>query len=140
MSVFTWDPVKFDVLVDDMNRQHRTIVDAMNKVGDLHERHADRRSMLAALEQLGRVTAEHFKAEEAHMQRIAFPDLQGHQRIHGKLLADFGGYVSAYSSGNQPLPPEFFGFLKLWLSAHIRHIDRKYGEHGARGTARRTGT
>lgn len=140
MSVFTWDPVRFDVLVDEMNRQHRAIVDAMNKVGELHERKAERRAMLAALEQLGKVTTLHFKAEEEHMQRIGFPDLPGHQRIHAKLLKDFGGFVQTYAAGNQPLPPEFFGFLTLWLSSHIRHIDRKYGEHGSKASPRRTGT
>ena len=26
---------------------------------------------------------------------------------------------------------DFFNFLQLWLSAHIKNIDRKYGEHAA---------
>jgi hemerythrin-like metal-binding protein len=140
MVLFAWDPTKLDVLVEDMNRQHRQIIDAMNRVGDLHDRKADKQAILAALGQLGRVTTEHFQSEEAHMQRIGFPSLAAHQLIHKKLLADYARHVQTYTTGNAPLPDAFFSFLKLWLSSHIQHIDRKYGEHGARATPRRTGT
>ncbi len=40
-------------------------------------------------------------------------------------------HAAAIEAADGTVTPAFFQFLRLWLSAHIKHIDRKYGEHAA---------
>ncbi|MBL8545758.1 MAG: hemerythrin family protein [Hyphomonadaceae bacterium] len=127
MPIMTWDR-SLDIGVHDMNREHQDILDAMNAIYDAHQagkRGAPINSMIA---HLGAVTTRHFRDEEAFMARIGYADRENHKRIHGKLLRDFAAHqATAEAAGGSP-SPEFFQFLRLWLSAHIKCIDLKYAE------------
>jgi hemerythrin len=82
-------------------------------------------------------TVQHFRDEEALLTSVNYPQLDSHKSIHAQLLEDFGKHSSAFEAGPGTVAPEFFNFLKLWLTAHIMHIDRKYSGHcqAAKGTS-----
>jgi hemerythrin-like metal-binding protein len=135
MPLMNWDD-SLDVGVPQMNAEHQEILTAMNKIFDAHSNGESGPRMNSLIARLGEICVRHFKDEEAFMRACAFPDLALHARIHAKLLNDFGAHaVSIEAAGGRPTA-EFFNFLKLWLSAHIRGIDKKYGEHAARARAR----
>lgn len=128
MSLMPWDPVKFDVKVQAMNHDHEHIVALINGIHDADAAKAPKAVVLRLLDELGAFTTEHFRDEEALMDFVAFPELLRHRSMHEQLLKDFARHRGAFASGGGRVSPQFFDFLKLWLTAHIRNIDVRYGQ------------
>lgn len=135
MPIMTWDAT-LDIGVEAMNREHRDILDAMNRVFDMNEAGRSGAGMMAEIARLGDITTRHFRDEEVFMAKSGFPDLEPHKRIHAKLLADFAAHASAAEAAGGRPSSAFFQFLRLWLSAHIKCIDRKYADHAVKTRAR----
>lgn len=130
MTLLQWKP-EFDLGVSSMDQEHQGLVDAMNRVHDLDQQGAGKDRVDAAIRHLMNLTVKHFADEEAHMQKIAFPDADRHQRIHKDMLRRVGEHYQAFQQGDGGVSKEFYDFLVHWLAAHICHIDRKYADHGA---------
>lgn len=128
MSLMNWDLAKFDVHVPDMNREHQHLIAIMNRLYDRAEAKAPKAELDRILIELRDYTLKHFRAEEAYMARIGFPQRENHQRMHQKLVQDFLRYYEEFAAGPGELPKAFFNFLRLWLTAHILNIDHRYGE------------
>ena len=131
MPLMDWDQ-SLDIGVEAMNREHRDILDAMNAVYDGANAGQSGPAMMAKIARLGDVTKRHFADEEAYLAKINYPELQVHKGIHAKLLADFAAHAQAIEAAGGVPTSAFFTFLRLWLSAHIKCIDMKYGEHARR--------
>jgi hemerythrin len=129
VTLMAWDAQKFDVLVPKMNEQHHKLIDMMNTLYGRAEAKAPKAELQKLLNQLHDYTVMHFREEEALLDQMSFPGATRHKSIHGQLLADFGTHLDAFNKGPGTLSHAFFDFLRLWLSSHIMHIDRKYGEH-----------
>ena len=128
MPLMNWDST-LDIGVEAMNHDHRDILDAMNAVYDGTEAGEAGASMMAKIARLGQITTRHFAAEEAYMAKCNFPELTTHKAIHAKLLADFQEHARTIDQAGGKVTSAFFTFLRLWLSAHIKNIDVKYGRH-----------
>lgn len=128
MPIMTWDK-SLDIGVEEMNADHREILDAMNAIYDAHAAGQTGPAINRLIERLGEITTRHFADEEAYMASIGFPDLSVHKRIHATLLQDFGRHAAGIKSVDGIANAAFFGFLKRWLTAHIKGIDTKYAAH-----------
>jgi hemerythrin-like metal-binding protein len=128
MSVFDWDPVKFDVGVAKMNADHKVLIDLMNALHARNAAGATKPELQGLIDRLATATQRHFTAEEAYMESLAFPGLRAHKLIHQKLLADFGRHAAQFAAGSGQLEKGFFDFLSLWLRSHICHLDTQYGQ------------
>ena len=128
MSVFDWDPVKFDVGVAKMNADHKVLIDLMNALHARNAAGATKPELQGLIDRLATATQRHFTAEEAYMDSLAFPGLRAHKLIHQKLLADFGRHAARFAAGSGQLEKGFFDFLSLWLRSHICHLDTQYGQ------------
>lgn len=128
MPLMNWDQ-SLDIGVEAMNREHREILDAMNVVYDSAQAGQSGPAMMAKIARLGDVTTRHFADEEAYLGRIGYPDLVNHKAIHKKLLDDFADHARTIAAANGVPTSAFFTFLRLWLSAHIKCIDLKYGDY-----------
>lgn len=131
---FEWSP-ELALDVEAMDDQHEKLIGMMNRLSEQNDAGASRAELLEGLEQLARFTVEHFDAEEAYMQSIGYPKLERHKLIHGDLLKKLQEHVVKFRAGDGRISRELLGFLKLWLGAHIKGIDRQYAEHG-RGLSR----
>lgn len=129
MTLMPWDEKKFDVHVPKMNAQHHGLVDVMNKLYDRAAAKAPKAELSKLITELKQRTVQHFRDEEALLASVNYPQLESHKSIHAQLLEDFGKHSNAFETGPGVVAAEFFNFLKLWLTAHIMHIDRKYSGH-----------
>jgi hemerythrin len=133
---FDWQP-RFGLGVGEMDDAHKRLIHLMNQ---LHEQRAagdGKAELRRTLKALADYTRQHFAEEEAFMASIAFPGLSQHQRIHHGLLTNLAEHVARFEAGSGAVDEELFSFLKLWLTGHIRGIDRSYAEHAhqqGRGT------
>lgn len=128
MPLMNWDQ-SLDIGVEKMNAEHRDILDAMNLVYDGANAGQSGPAMMAKIARLGDITTRHFADEEAYLTRIGYPELEIHKGIHQKLLDDFATHSQAIAEAGGKPTSAFFTFLRLWLSAHIKCIDLKYGNY-----------
>jgi len=128
MSGFQWD-ARYDLGVAEMNREHKDLIEKMNRVEELAEKKAGKAIVGRAIQTLASTTVAHFKSEEAFMARSGFPQLATHKVVHESLLEKFGRYAEAFEKGNGDLPEGFISFLHFWLRAHICGVDKKYANH-----------
>lgn len=128
MPIMNWDDT-LDVGVEAMNREHRDILDAMNRIFDAHAAGQTGEIINRLVAHLGDVTTRHFADEEGFMSRTGFPGLKSHKLIHEQLLRDFSTHAGRIRAAGGVANDDFFGFLKRWLVAHIKGIDVKYGVH-----------
>lgn len=126
MSFFKWDP-KYDIGVQNMNSEHQKIIELMNRLHEAHDKKATKAEILKCVDELAKFTVSHFEHEEKFFDSLKFPEADQHKAIHKDLLKKLTVHRDNYATGSGPLTKEFFDFLKLWLSAHILHIDAKYG-------------
>jgi len=130
MALLQWKQ-QFELGVAPMDLEHKGLVDAMNDVHALDQRGAGKQAVGTALRHLMDLTVKHFADEEAHMEKVAFPDRSRHARIHKDMLRRVGEHYEAFEKGDGSVSKEFYDFLVHWLAAHICHIDRKYADHPA---------
>ncbi len=128
MSFFQWD-ARFDIGVNEMNGEHKEIMNLMNRLYELNEKRAPKTDLATAISNLATYTLKHFSDEEAFMASIKYPDLEKHKTIHQNLLTNLKLHQEKFEKGSGVVEADFFAFLKLWLSAHIQGIDMKYGDY-----------
>lgn len=73
----------------------------------------------------------HFNAEEIYQEKIKYPDLENHKKVHAKFKADVNGYVQRLEQEgySEELVQEFGGKLMAWLIMHVAAMDQKIGEY-----------
>ncbi len=125
MALMNWDQ-SLDVGEDKMNHEHQDILKLMNDLHDAWLAGKTGSEVLIILRDLVKVTTDHFADEEVYMQEIGYASLATHKMIHADLLKKLNGYYDFYRSNDGQLSRDFFSFLKLWLTAHIKGVDMKY--------------
>lgn len=123
---FSWDAKAYALEIAEMDNQHQVLIAMMNELAERGAANAPKAEMSALLKQLGNYTIQHFKAEEAYMARIGYPQLETHKVIHRELLNNLRNHVASFDAGTGKLATELLGFLEFWLAAHIKGIDRQY--------------
>ncbi|SMF25543.1 bacteriohemerythrin [Pseudobacteriovorax antillogorgiicola] len=123
-SFFSWND-SYDLGIDAMNSEHKTLIAMMNRLYEKHEQGAEFDSLKQSVEDLANYTIKHFSDEETYMESINYPELKVHKLIHADLLKKLAKHKEDFLA-SQTLSPMFFNFLKMWLSAHIQGIDMKY--------------
>jgi hemerythrin-like metal-binding protein len=78
------------------------------------------------------VCVRHFADEEAYMASIGYIGLRNHRFIHEELLGRYAGHAQEIRSAGGRPDQRFFHFLRHWLTAHIKGIDRKYAGAASR--------
>lgn len=134
MPIMNWDQ-SLDIGVDAMNREHKQLLDVMNRIYDARDKGGP--GVNSYVKELGALCVKHFKGEEAFMESIGFPDLESHKRVHARLLARYGEFAEAIEKNGGKPGEDFFQFLRLWLASHIKCIDIRYGEHSVQNRSRK---
>lgn len=123
--LFQWDANKYSVRVKDMDDEHIVLIDYMNKLYDRYKAGAQKDELAKLLKEFYDYTVKHFSDEEKFMESIKHQDIPTHKLIHQKLLERFQSYSDDFEKAGR-LTEDFFQFLKIWLTAHIQGVDKKY--------------
>jgi hemerythrin len=123
MALFTWSD---DLAVgnDFIDGDHKKLIKMVNDFHDAMEQGRGNEVIGKVLNNLIIYTREHFKREEAEMQRIKYPRFLAHQQEHDKLIKDVAELQSNFASGKAMLTLKVAKFLKDWLVTHIRQTDK----------------
>ena len=126
MSFYKWDPAVLSVYVQSMDDEHQVLIDKMNLIYDADKEGASVEKIKTLVLDLVDYTKKHFADEEKYMEEIKFDGLKTHKIIHQQLLDQVSLHVNELSRTGK-LTDQFFNFLKVWLTSHIKGIDMKYG-------------
>ena len=124
-ALVTWSN-EYNVGVEEIDNQHRSLVDLINQIWQSIVFQADREKTFELMGRLEHYTVAHFAAEEAYMEAIGYPDLEAHKEIHKQFVARIAQEKHLVESGGQ-LTLGLMEFLKQWLLQHIMGTDMNVG-------------
>lgn len=124
-EIFAWTP-EMSVGRDQLDRDHKGIIKALNELSALREKHDDDK-VQPVLGRLLNYTVSHFGREEAWMREIGFSRLAEHERQHDAFIRKIQFFLGEYRDGRRSmLAAEMAEFLRSWLVEHIMSEDRAY--------------
>ncbi len=121
---------KYQVGVEQIDREHRQLFEIVARVYDSLEARDDKAQSLirAAAAELLDYTATHFTSEEGLMEQAGYPDLEAHRQQHEHLLSRARDMEMRIEIEDKYVAVELSQFLYRWLIEHIEASDRKFGE------------
>ena len=133
MAYFEWAK---DMEIDGgaIDADHQRLVGLVN---DLHTATSVGEGQVVVsdiLTSLIKYTKTHLRTEEELMERLHFPNMEGHKRGHEKFIADLQGLEKKYESGSITVASQLSTVLRDWLSLHIRRNDKELHTYFKRGS------
>lgn len=122
-----WEP-RFETGLPEVDRQHRVLVDLLNRAA-LCVQTGEGAEVELLFNELHTYAGQHFAFEEEFLKRTAYPDFEAHHREHLGFRNHLAGLYAAYLGQSTGGAMELTGFLRAWLEHHILNSDRAYVPH-----------
>jgi len=110
---------ELSVGIEEIDEQHKVLVDLLNELSLAIKEHHGNEACLAILDRLVDYTRIHFAVEESLMRIFEYEDYENHKAEHEQLIEEDHRKISF----------KLLHFLKMWLTQHIMHSDQEYSEH-----------
>lgn len=123
MAYFAWND-ELAVGNSFIDGDHQKLISLINKLHDAMAQGHGKEVLGTTLGELIKYTREHFKREEDHMLRIAYPGYAAHKQEHEKLLKEVTDLQAKFNAGNGMLSVQVSTFLRGWLVNHIMKVDK----------------
>lgn len=127
MALFSWTE-DLRVNHDFIDNDHKKLIKLVNDFHDAMEQGRGNDVIGKVLNNLVIYTKEHFRREEAEMQRIKYLKFSEHRTEHDKLIAEVTEFQSNFNSGKLMLTIKVSKFLRDWLRTHIMQTDKLFAE------------
>ena len=120
MTTISWtDAMSVDVPA--LDKDHKKLIHMIN---DLDQAHPD---FLELFNDVLDYTNGHFDREEAHLESIGYPGLDGHRTQHDSFADEVALMLKEYKSeAFDPGDTRLKDFLWTWLKGHILIEDLRY--------------
>lgn len=125
MSFATWTP-EMSVSNTKMDAQHQRLIDIINRYHEALEAQAPHAQLQKIFDEVIAFASQHFRDEEALMERADYPNLSRHRLMHQNLTQRVLEFQKALKDEKPGAEREIQYFLKSWLTAHILGIDKLY--------------
>jgi len=113
----------------DIDIVHKDWVNIYNDLIEYNESKGNRVAFAMILTKMTEYSLMHFKKEEEYMQKLNYPDLSGHKRLHKDYSYKVAMYNIDLLGVNPPSINEIISFIDNWLIDHILKIDKKYEDY-----------
>ncbi|MDO5673591.1 MAG: bacteriohemerythrin [bacterium] len=123
MAYITWSD-SFNTTIDEIDNQHRQIVDYINKLDDARQS-GDRTAITQIIDGLTDYTISHFAFEECLMEDAGYSFVKPHQSIHQAFIKRISSFKDRFKAGEE-IGEELQNLLKVWLIQHIQRDDAAY--------------
>lgn len=120
---------ELSVGVDEIDAQHKLLVDIINRVDRALIGRARRDAAGEILEARVQHTAVHFAVEESLFRVTNYADYERHKDIHEQLKKQVVMMKARFDRREIELDLALMSFLRSWLEEHINGEDRNYVSH-----------
>jgi hemerythrin-like metal-binding protein len=127
VNLLAWQN-KFNIGIDEADRQHKKMLDMMNDVHIMSVNKRSNQAIAQALNALIAYTEMHFTWEEGLFSSYGYPQTEQHHNIHNKLLDDIRLHQKNIETGNEQQIKRELESLNEWLIKHIEYSDRDYAK------------
>ena len=117
---------EFKLGVHSVDSEHAILVDMLNQVHVLLDEGKREQARQFFAESLSRYVVEHFANEEKFMERIRFPFIDEHKKIHENFKKSFQVLQPLIESYDESAFRRALGDAFTWIIAHIGKTDKKY--------------
>jgi hemerythrin-like metal-binding protein len=125
MQTMPWKE-RYSVGVEEIDRQHRGLLDIMNQITNSFEKKDDWQATSAIINSLIHYAYNHFATEERYMMEAEYPELSLHIELHIAFMRKIFLLSEEYKQHGLALQKEILAYLANWYSSHILEADRKY--------------
>ena len=117
---FDWDE-KYETGLAEVDAQHRSLVDLINRLGESRAAGAGDADVTAALDVLGDYAVYHFSTEEELMESagVSREHYEAHCHTHQLFLTQIGRLVEDARGNPKVVVEQILRFLVRWLALHI---------------------
>lgn len=119
----------FEVGIQEIDEQHRTLVDLLNQLHAAIRDHKGSAASREILDRLAEYTRTHFLLEESLMRVSHYPGFEIHKQQHEDLINQVKSLQEKIDSGQASISFELLHFLQVWLTKHINESDKRFGKH-----------
>ena len=136
---YDWDP-SLSVGEEKIDEQHRTLISQIQKLSAILSSigGVDMSQLRSANNFLYVYIKEHFSYEESVMEKVGYPDIALHRKLHQKMIKFYEDFQKElreemkskdFSSFEvKDLLTKINDYLKAWVN-HIRVVDHKYAKY-----------
>ncbi len=124
-NLFNFDD-EFKLGIPEIDAEHAALINMLNEVMNLNRKNEKDKARLYFQETLSRYVVDHFAHEEAYMQKIGYPQLDEHRKVHENFKQAMFRYMEQFNPEDHAA---FRGALMdaySWIINHIGKTDRKY--------------
>lgn len=132
--LLVWEP-RYNIGVDAIDRQHRTLFDISNRLYRAARHRARRAALRRVFDELLEYAGYHFAEEERLMEQVDYPDLAAHHTHHAQLANLVQQYRAQLRAGVAGAEMQALEFVKTWLHSHVLDADREIGVYLGGGPA-----
>lgn len=129
MSKFVEWSNELSVGIEEIDAQHKVLVDLLNEIHDAMRQGRTVQTTKGIIDRLGEYTRVHFAVEESLMRILHYPDYERHKEEHDELIAQLTDMHAKWEKGKGAIGFELAHFLKTWLTEHIMEGDKRYSAH-----------
>lgn len=123
-KLMEWN-AQLDIGLDEINRQHRTLLHLINELYYLLKHNYGLPSIKRVVQGLIDYTANHFAYEEILFEQIGYEQTSHHVAAHQQLVKEVLDFQRRVETG-EDIGDELMTFLKNWLKNHIMKEDKAY--------------
>lgn len=129
MAIF-WTP-SLSVGVDMIDEQHKVWFEKANELFEAGRQQRAKEYIVSMFDFLDDYTKQHFRDEEAYMEKIRYPEIDAQKAAHAGFVEKLAKLKKEYdeSGGNIVLIINANKMIVDWLTKHITNMDRKIGDY-----------
>ena len=124
MPKLVWSD-QFNLGIDVIDQQHRTIMDYVNQFYDARSRGSSHKDIVKLVKKIVDYTMFHFTFEEDIQEKAGYPFLKPHKKTHALIAQHVSDFQSRFENGDD-VSSEVDGLLSKWLFDHLKHDDSDY--------------
>ena len=128
MKDVVWDDL-LSVGVDEVDDDHRKLVDLFNMLGHAVTEGDDPEYIEAVLEELINCTIWHFSHEERLMLKYGYDGIEEHKAVHKELIKGARDLQQKILQKGNLVASEDIEYLEHWLTEHILTSDMRMGSY-----------
>lgn len=122
----SWDD-KYSIHNEEIDDQHKKLFSLAKKAYIYANRNISKDDMKGIISEFFEYMKEHFTKEEEFMQRIGYPDLPEHARIHKNIVVSMSNLIKTTRNIND-MKENLIVIAERWLLEHILQQDLKIEE------------
>lgn len=124
MKKLIWSD-KLNTGIQVIDRQHRRIVDYINRLYEAHKNGSPKEETGAVIDELVDYTLTHFAFEETMLEDVDYAELDAHKVFHDQFIQQVREIRERFEE-HEIAAIELNNLMVTWLFNHILHEDAAY--------------